>query len=198
MTTLEWIGLLFAAALGAMVAFFRRYYMPPERLRDFTEIPYMPSTSPELPRRDDLEVEKDKVPPPEIKEPSRATLENLCSAIRDFEGKPGDASYRNNNPGNVRYHKGGYLPMYGEVKCSPAGFAVFPTYEQGWLYLSNFLKTVIHNHPTLTLKEFIGGKGEWKGYAPASDSNPVEEYATFLRNRLGVDKDFRIKNITYT
>lgn len=133
-----------------------------------------------------------------IPQKPKTTLENLCLAIRDFEGKPGDANYRNNNPGNCRYNEGGYLLMYGKVKRSPNGFAIFPTYEQGWLYLQNFLKTVIKKYPDLTLEEFIGGKGRWGGYSPASDGNPVNEYATFIANRLGVDTSYKIGNITYT
>lgn len=163
-------------------------YNPPEK---------MPPEAPKTPPTDELPPKTiDDTPPLETPQ-NKATLENLCLAIRDFEGGPNDANYKNNNPGNCRYNDGGYLPIYGKVRRSPGGFAIFPTYEQGWLYLHNFLKTVIHNHPELTLLTLIRGRGEWAGYAPPGepDNNPSEEYAQFLANRLGVDKSFKIRNL---
>lgn len=158
----------------------------------------MPPEAPKTPPTDELPSKPIPDPPMPETPQNKATLENLCLAIRDFEGKPGDANYRNNNPGNCRYNEGGYLPIYGPVRRSPNGFAIFPTYEQGWLYLQNFLKSILKKYPNLTLEEFIGGKGRWGGYSPASDGNPVNEYATFLANRLGVDTSYKIGGITYT
>ena len=172
------LGLIFAAIAGAVVALFRTYYMPPQ----------------------DDEIDDTPIPPPEpvapVLEapvapsvPLKATLENLCLALRDFEGKPGDQNYRLNNPGNCRYNEGGYLPMYGVVGRSKNGFAIFETYEIGWLYLKNMIKNQIKKNPTWTLRDFI------YNYAPPEDENPTENYGRFLGKRLGVDMSFPLKDL---
>lgn len=131
-------------------------------------------------------------PPVAPQPPSRANLDELCTAIRDFEGRPGDANYRNNNPGNCRYHLGGYLPMYGNVRRSPGGFAIFPTYALGWLYLQNMIKGQIAKNPNQTLYEFM------TRYAPESDNNPTPKYAAYIATRLGVDIHFRMGDLVLT
>jgi len=125
----------------------------------------------------------------------KATLTNLCTAIRDFEGQPGDQNYRLHNPGNFRFSTIGYLAIYEPVKCSPNGFAIFKDDATGWLYMQNAIKVILHKHPDLTLLTFIGGDKDWSGYSPASDGNPVTAYATHLAARLGVDKAFALKNL---
>lgn len=173
------LGILLVA--GAISVFAVRQY----KMLDLSPIALEPPTGlpePVLPT----------TPPPAPKTP---TVAEFCLAIRDFEGQPGDPNYRNNNPGNCRYSKAGYLPIYGPVGRSPNGFAIFKDYATGWLYLNNFVKSVIHNHPNLTIYTFIAGEGTWGGYSPASDNNPVLNYATFLGKRLGVDKDFPMKNL---
>ena len=116
-------------------------------------------------------------------------LDKFCLAIRDNEGAPGDASYRNNNPGNCRYNPDGYLPKYGHVTESPAGFAVFPTYALGWLYLETMIAGKIHKHPNWSLLTFF------ESYAPTTDGNNPFVYATFVAKRLGVDVNYQIGNI---
>lgn len=121
---------------------------------------------------------------------SESSLILFCTAIRDFEGGVGDPNYKNNNPGNCRWNPSGYLPMYGKVKKSPAGFAIFPTYEQGWKYLVNMVKGQIHKRPNLTIYEFM------LRYAPPEDSNPTDNYAKFIGKRLGVDSyKFKVGNL---
>lgn len=120
-----------------------------------------------------------------------ATLNNICLAIRDFEGHRGDRNYRNNNPGNCRYSSVGYAAIYGVVRRDPQNFAIFKDYETGWLYLKNLVKGKIKAHPEWTLVDFF------KNYAPPTDGNNPNAYATYVANRLEVDDDtFRIKNIT--
>jgi hypothetical protein len=71
--------------------------------------------------------------------PTNDRLVQFCTGIRDFEGMPGDLNYHNNNPGNCRCSRVGYLPIYGHVKCVN-GFAVFKDYETGWRYLQNHVR----------------------------------------------------------
>lgn len=126
-----------------------------------------------------------------ILSPTAPTLEDFCLALRDFEGKPGDLNYKNNNPGNCRFNESGYLPIYGNVKRDRNGFAIFPTYELGWLYLKNMVKGQIHKRPNETLLQFM------HRYAPPADNNPTEAYVNFIAKRLSVDKGFQMRNLRY-
>lgn len=120
-----------------------------------------------------------------------ATLTNLIAAQTVFEG----ANPANCNPLNFRYHYGGYLPIYGKVGCSKGGFAMFKDNATGILYARNAIKQIFRNHPSLTIATYIAGDGNWSGFAPASDKNPVQQYASFIADRLGVTADFPVKDI---
>jgi hypothetical protein len=117
-------------------------------------------------------------------------ITKLAGLIRDYEGKPGDRNYRNKNAGNCRFHYGGYLPKYGKVTCDKDGFAVFPTYDQGWLYLQNMLvawaKGVYAKETILQMM---------KRYAPESDNNNPESYAKYITQHLGVDSSVKLKDL---
>lgn len=135
---------------------------------------------------------------------AHSLLDRFCTLIRNYEGIPGDQNYLNNNPGNCRYNEDGYLTKYEPVTKSPAGFAVFPSYEIGWMYLENMITQRIENHPNWTLLEFFQGiltpginNGLYQGgYAPASDGNNPELYAAVIAKGLGVDSaTYQIKNI---
>lgn len=122
------------------------------------------------------------VPESEESKPKPDILTTFCTAIRDFEGKPGDLNYRNNNPGNFRCSPVGYLAKYGDVKCK-GGFACFPTYELGWLYLENSVRDRARRHPAWTIRDFF------YNYAPPADDNPTEKYAATVAARCGVPVD---------
>ena len=122
-------------------------------------------------------------------EANRATLEALCLAIRDFEGGPGDKNYKNNNPGNCRFYKGGYLPIYLPILKDKDGFAIFKNMETGMLYLRNMLKAQIHANPSWTILDMM------TRYAPENDNNPTLNYAKFVAKRLSVDISYKVKNL---
>lgn len=109
-------------------------------------------------------------------------LDKFCTAIRDFEGVPGDLNYKNNNPGNCRCSPMGYLAKYGDVKCIN-NFAVFPTYELGWEYLENLVYYRIEAHPTWTFLDFFNV------YAPTGDNNNPNNYANHVAAQCGVSVD---------
>jgi len=148
-------------------------------------------------------------PPRAPQTPSKATL--LCLGIKGHEGwilpggvdwsgrryPNGSASYRNNNPGNVRFYEGGYHPMYGNVLRSPGNFAIFRDYATGWLYLNNMVRGLARKYPNLTLYEFFAGKKDvYSGYAPKEDHNDPESYAKEMGRILGVDsKKFKLKDL---
>lgn len=180
MTFLGILGLIGAAIGGALFALFRHggAWNPPEPL------PTVPETDSPPPAP-----EPQQEPPAAPQTPSKATLENLCLAIRDFEGQPGDRNYKNNNPGNCRFSPVGYLPMYEPVKKDKDGFAIFRDYATGWLYLRNMIKLKIHNNPAQTILQFMSD------YAPPSE-NPTTNYAHFIGLRLGVDSEhFLVKDL---
>lgn len=113
--------------------------------------------------------------------PTGSLLETFCSTIKLREG----ANPANNNPGNAKYYYGGYLPIYGKVTRSGGGFAVFPTYSQGWLYLENLVKEIIHNHPALTFYQFFAGVGAFPGFSPADDDNDPQSYSLQVAKACG-------------
>lgn len=133
-----------------------------------------------------LEQPESPVPAEPVK--SKPMLDIFCSAIRDYEGKPGDRNYRNNNPGNVKFSSVGYLIKYEPVKKDKEGFAIFKDYETGWLYLQNLVRSKIAKNPQRTIREFF------YEYAPPSENEP-ELYAKFVAKRCGVNVDFIIKNL---
>jgi hypothetical protein len=144
-----------------------------------------------------FEVKKEQVAPkPEPKPaPANNVLNELILAMRRHEGWfPGSRSQRNNNPLNCRYSSVGYHSMYGEVKRDPQNFAIFSTYELGHLYAKNLILQKARKHPDWNLVQFIGDERE--GWAPASDNNDVDRYATVLAEALGVSKTaWKLKNL---
>lgn len=118
-------------------------------------------------------------------QPIKPKLLILCQAICDFEGKPGDRNYRNNNPGNCKYFSGGYLPVYEEVKKDKDGFAIFKHWEIGFLYLKNLVKSKAQKHPSWSILDFV------EDYAPRSE-NDTMAYANFLVHRLKISTDFKL------
>jgi hypothetical protein len=116
-------------------------------------------------------------------------ITKLAECIRDFEGQPGDLNYRNKNPGNCKY-TGRYLAKYGIVKCDERGFAIFPTYEQGWLYLQNMLLGWAKgSKKNYTVLELI------KEYAPSSDNNDPFAYAKNISKRMGLSASTKLKEL---
>jgi hypothetical protein len=107
-----------------------------------------------------------------------ATMEGFYTTSR---GKP-SLAFRNNNPGNLR--SWGRYPV-------KAGFAVFPSVEEGWHALKVQISKNIERK--LTFKEFFcGKKGVYPGYAPDSDGNHCTNYATFVAEFFGAGVNTKI------
>lgn len=139
---------------------------------------------------DSAPIVQDSAPSPET--PQLSPLEHFCLAIRDYEGKPGDLNYQNNNPGNCRCSSVGYLPKYGKVLCVKTAsgmFAKFPTYQLGWEYLMALVVERIHQHPDWTILDFF------KNYSPSTDNNNPARYAAYVASRIAVDVSYKIKNL---
>lgn len=130
-------------------------------------------------------------PTPPSPQPAANYLELMCQAIKEYEGYyPGSRSYKNSNPGNCRYSPVGYLPIYGKVGSDKNNFAIFSTYDLGWLYLHNLIKEKAKTHPTWSLVTFM------KQYAPSTDGNNPDTYATYLGKHMGVNQfTFQLKDL---
>lgn len=121
------------------------------------------------------------------------SIKDWALAIKEYEGwfppsseyPKGSRSYRNNNPGNLRWSK------YETDNID--NFSVFPDYETGLkalefqLEIASNGKSNVYN-PNMTLLDFC------KLYAPSSDNNNPREYAEFLAKKLKVDINFKIEN----
>lgn len=101
---------------------------------------------------------------------SGLSFQALGLAIQTAEGwYPGSRSYRNNNPGNLRY--AGQVAATG---ADNAGFAVFNTYDDGFAALVAQIQLDASRHPDWTLQDFVNN------YAPPSENNDT----TYLNNIL--------------
>jgi hypothetical protein len=120
-----------------------------------------------------------------------ATVNNFCKAISEYEGNgPTDRATRNNNPGDCRYHSS----MGITVTQDKNGFAVFPTYADGWNYLiakiTNCVKGLSTTYPqTFTILQFFNV------YSPTLDSNDPQRYSIFVSAKLGVTNSYIMKDL---
>jgi hypothetical protein len=115
-------------------------------------------------------------------------LELLAKAITDFEGKPGDKNYRNNNPGNLRPPGGKSSFWPGQTGVDPkGGYAVFDSWASGWSALVGDLKIKARKHPEWSLSDlftvWLGGK---PGKAVNNGEGNSTTYAAYIAKRLGV------------
>jgi hypothetical protein len=129
---------------------------------------------------------------------SDLTIGMFCLVIQSFEGwiEPnsiyprGSRSYRNCNPGNLKYVNN----MYLTIGQDSGGFAIFPDYKTGFLALKNKIYKACIGESTIyspddTILSFF------QKYAPTYDGNYPEKYAKFVANKLGVNINFQIKNL---
>ena len=119
-------------------------------------------------------------------------LHEWALAIQSFEGYyKGSKSYRNNNPGNIRY-SGMFAAM--ALRNDGTNFCVFETYEKGLDALKVLLKRAATGlssvyKPNDTLLQF------YSKYAPSSDGNYPSTYAAYIAKSLGVTVDTKIKEL---
>jgi hypothetical protein len=98
----------------------------------------------------------------------------------------GSISWRQNNPGNLRWSP------FEEGNIT--NFSVFSTYEKGFEALLHQLRIAATGgskvyRPDMTLLRFF------EIYAPSSDNNSPEKYAAFVAKQLGVTVTTPIKNL---
>lgn len=99
----------------------------------------------------------------------------IASTIQQVEGYyPGSVSYRNNNPGNLVY-----VGQAGATGADANGFAIFPSYAAGLQALDDQIQ--------LYAGRGLSIQGMMNIYAPASDGNDPNSYASQIASALGVD-----------
>lgn len=166
-----------------LVEFFETLFAKPENIKT------MPMNAPEIP-----------TPIPAAPQSQISLLEKFCTAIRDFEGAPGDLNYQLNNPGDCRPSPSGYLSKYEPVEIIDTDtnqqylyhrgkFAKFPTYELGWEYLLALVEEMAKSHSQWTILDFFSD------YSPSSDGNQPSLYALFVARRCGVETDCLMSKI---
>lgn len=97
----------------------------------------------------------------------------LADAIQQEEGYyPGSRSYRNNNPGNLRY-----VGQAGTTGADSEGFAVFASYQAGYNALVAQLQLDAARNPSWTLSDLINS------YAPPSE-NDTNSYISNISSIL--------------
>lgn len=112
----------------------------------------------------------------------------MADAIQAFEGwLPGTRSYRNNNPGNLKFTT--WTHEQGATGQDSAGFAVFPNYETGRAALTALLMLRVRQHPEWTLLDLFNS------YAPPSDNNPTQTYAATVAKKAGVTVDTKLGDL---
>ena len=127
------------------------------------------------------------------------TVKDFALAIQEYEGyyAPGEnprfpngtLAWRNKNPGNIRYAE--QKRAIGKDKLN---FAIFQTYEDGFATLVEMITRAVQGKskvyaPTMTITEYF------RKYAPSADHNNPDAYALFVMRKLGVGKEFRIKDL---
>lgn len=132
--------------------------------------------------------------PKEGNAPEPGRIGAWADAIQEFEGWSGPSaryplgtrSFRNNNPGNLRYS-----PF---ETGQDGGFSKFATYADGRAALVHQLRIAAEGKskvyaPTDTLLAFFGK------YAPSSDGNHPQAYAAFVAGKLGTGVATQIREL---
>lgn len=96
----------------------------------------------------------------------------------------GSISWRNNNPGNLRF--GAFALRHGATHES-GGFAVFPDFNTGFAALCALLRT--KSYCDLNLHDAM------HRYAPASE-NHTENYIKFIEQEIDVTAQTILRNIS--
>ncbi len=113
-------------------------------------------------------------------------IQKMAEAIKSFEGwYVGSRSYRNNNPGNLKFHN-----QAGAIGQDETGHAVFGTYESGWNALVNQLRLAFYGGSAVyslsdTLYTFFSKYAE-------ANSGP---YARYVAGALGVSPDTALADL---
>lgn len=115
---------------------------------------------------------------------SMTALDAAASAIQQHEGwAPGSVSFRNNNPGNLKY-----AGQPAATGADASGFAIFPDYQSGFDALKAQLALDASRNPGWTLTQFFSKYLGGDPYNPqtTNQGNPFS-YAADVAGKIGAD-----------
>lgn len=117
-------------------------------------------------------------------------IQSLAEAITDYEGKPGDRNYRNNNPGNLKDADGrltdkDWTKGWGAIGLDSERFYIFDTWAHGFAALIHLLLMRVKQHSDWSILDLM------MSYAPPSE-NDTERYAQTLARKLGASVETKI------
>ncbi|KQV45347.1 MULTISPECIES: LysM peptidoglycan-binding domain-containing protein [unclassified Duganella] len=113
----------------------------------------------------------------------------------------GTVAWRFNNPGNLRPGKKGVL-IYGAIGIGDTktnkSFLIFSSYEEGRKQKKALLRSRYNDRTIYTMLTGIDdGKGKLiYGYAPKTDSNDPEKYATVISKHTGLPTTTKLSSMT--
>ena len=116
-------------------------------------------------------------------------IQTMALAIQDWEGwYEGSRSWRNNNPGNLKY-----AGQPGAISKDEEGHAIFDSYQSGWNALIRQLEAAFFGtskvyKPSFSLYEFF------HVYAEANSEN----YARAVAAALGVPPETTLAELLVT
>ena len=115
-----------------------------------------------------------------------STIKAMAEGIKAFEGwYPGSRSYRNNNPGNLKY-----AGQAGAIGQDESGHAIFESYEAGLNALLRQLRLAFYGGSRVySLQDTI--YSFFSKYAEANSG----EYARFVADKLGVDPGSKLQDL---
>jgi hypothetical protein len=107
-----------------------------------------------------------------------AVVEKMATAIKNFEGwAVGSRSYRNNNPGNLKF-----AGQAGAVGQDEQGHAIFSDYEAGWAALKRQIRLAFTGGSHVyTLADNL-----YDFFSKYAEGNS-RQYAEYVAGQLGVD-----------
>jgi hypothetical protein len=111
-----------------------------------------------------------------------------CVDGNKYKRHGGSLSWRNNNPGNLKY--GDFSKKYGAVGAGYSGHAVFPNPKTGAKAQIALLFTEERGYNKLTILEAI------RRYAPASDGNSPTKYAKYISGKLKVSLSTKLQDLS--
>lgn len=113
-------------------------------------------------------------------------VNNMANAIKTFEGWwTGSRSYRNNNPGNLKFRN-----QPGAVGADETGHAIFDTFQSGWNALLRQLEVAFTGFSNI----YSPDDTFYSFFSKYSEENS-REYAEFVALKLNVDPNMKLKDL---